>query len=139
MRPALRILSRCPRRFLSTLPLPPQLFYLTCRFSLVLSSCCDPCFRFKPNDALHLSAWTRPRLKSGDLPPHSKALSRSASREARKSVPLACGFEQEPRTTLGFIDPHFDETCRCDITMFVAHVVRLAQTRCERFVVVRQF
>jgi hypothetical protein len=41
----------------------------------------------------------------------------------RKSVSPARGFEQEPRTTLGFIDPDFDET-GCDITMFVTHVVR---------------
>jgi hypothetical protein len=28
------------------------------------------------------------------------------------------GFEQEPRATLGFIDPNFDETCGRNITMF---------------------
>src|SRR5215212_9751743 len=59
-------------------------------------------------------------------------------RETGKSVPLACGFEQEPRTTLGFIDPYFDETCCCYVTMFIAHVVRFAQTGGERLAVIQQ-
>src|SRR6266480_5153957 len=59
-------------------------------------------------------------------------------RETGKSVSLACGFEQEPRTALGFIDPNFDETCRCYVTIFVTHVVRFAETRGERLVVIQQ-
>lgn len=45
---------------------------------------------------------------------------------ARTSVPPACRFEQEPRATLGLIDPYFDETCRRDVTIFVTDVVRFA-------------
>ena len=56
----------------------------------------------------------------------------------RTSVSPARGFEEEPGPTLGFIDPYFDETCRRDVAMFVAHVVRFAQTRGECFVVVHQ-
>ncbi len=68
---------------------------------------------------------------------HFKALSLRV-REANKSVPSTRSLEQEPRATLRFIDPNFDETCRRKITMFVADVVRFAEARCERFVVVRQ-
>jgi putative ABC transport system permease protein len=39
---------------------------------------------------------------------------------------------------LRFIDPYFNETRRRDVTMFVTHVVRFAQTRGKRFVVIRQ-
>ena len=45
---------------------------------------------------------------------------------ARISVSPARGFEQEPRPALRFIDPNFDETCRCDVAMFVTHVVSFA-------------
>src|SRR6476661_2690611 len=55
-----------------------------------------------------------------------------------ESVPPPRGFEEKPRSAFRFVDPNFDETCRCDVTMFVTHVVRFAQTRGERFVVVRQ-
>src|SRR4249919_1246175 len=68
---------------------------------------------------------------------HFKGLSLRV-REANKSVPSTRSLEQEPGATLRFIDPNFDETCRRKITMFVADVVRLAQTRCECFVVVCQ-
>ena len=55
------------------------------------------------------------------------------------SVSPARGFEQEPRPALRFIDPNFDETCRCDVAMFVTHVVSFAQACGKRFVVVHQF
>src|SRR5207247_9683990 len=92
-------------------------------FILVLSSCCDPCFPFKPNDAVNFKSADVPRLKAAIYcrTPNRSVVQRLP--ETGKSVPLACGFEQEPRTTLGFIDPYFDETCRCYVTMFVAHVV----------------
>lgn len=72
------------------------------------------------------------------MSPHSKALSLRPVRETGKSVPLARGFEQEPRSTLGFIDPNFDEACGRNVTMFVTHVVRFAEARGHRFVVVLQ-
>src|SRR5262249_49471248 len=59
-------------------------------------------------------------------------------REITKSVPSPRGFEQEPRAPLGFIDPYFDKTRRCDVAIFVAQIVRFAETRGERFVVVHQ-
>ena len=71
--------------------------------------------------------------------PHSKALSVQRVRETRKLIPLACSFEQEPSTTLGFIEPYFDETRRRDIPVFVTDVVRFAEARSHRFVVVHQF
>ena len=44
-------------------------------------------------------------------------------------------LEQKPRPALGFVDPHFNQARSGDITMLVTDVVRLAQTRCHRFVV----
>src|SRR5262249_18468999 len=45
-------------------------------------------------------------------------------------------FEQEPGSTLGLIDPDFDQARSRDIAMLVANIMRLAQTRGENAVVV---
>src|SRR2546423_9921023 len=57
----------------------------------------------------------------------------------RTSIPSARGFEEEPCSTLGFIDPNFDETRSRNVAMFIANVVRLTKTARERFIVLRQF
>src|ERR1700730_2383001 len=54
------------------------------------------------------------------------------------SLPAAFYLGQKPSATLGFIDPNFDQTRCGNVTMLVAHVVRLAQTRGQRFIVVGQ-
>src|SRR5438270_10009879 len=48
-------------------------------------------------------------------------------------------FEEEPGSAFALIDPNFDQTGCGNITMLVAHVVRLAQSRGERLVVLGQF
>jgi hypothetical protein len=51
------------------------------------------------------------------------------------SIGQARRLEQKPRPALGFVDPNFDQARGSDIAVLVANVVRLAQTRCHRFVV----
>src|SRR5215472_16807738 len=58
--------------------------------------------------------------------------------QPRGSVPPAGCFEQEPGAPLGFVDPYFDQTRCREVTMVVTHIVRLAQPRGKRLVVVRQ-
>ena len=50
-------------------------------------------------------------------------------------LPARC-FEQEPRASLGFIDPNFDQTRGSNVTMLIAHVVHFAKPRGQRPVVV---
>ena len=52
------------------------------------------------------------------------------------SICAACCFEQEPRTSFRFIDPNFDQTRSSDVTMLIADVVRFAEPRGQRPVVV---
>src|SRR5206468_11491441 len=59
-----------------------------------------------------------------------------ACREA--SFPSAGCLEQEPGPTFGFIDPDLDQTCRGHVTILIAHVVRLAKSRDQSFVVIDQ-
>src|ERR1700730_17600956 len=54
------------------------------------------------------------------------------------SLPAAFYLGQKPSATLGFIDPNFDQTRCGNVTMLVTHVVHLAQTRGQRFVVLGQ-
>ena len=53
---------------------------------------------------------------------------------ARSIRPARC-LEKEPSSSLGFIDPNFDQTCRGDVAVFLTHVVGLAQARSQGFVV----
>src|SRR5881398_2670968 len=53
-------------------------------------------------------------------------------------IPAALYLGQKPGPAFGFIDPNFDQTWRSDVTMLVADVMCLAQTRGQRFVVVGQ-
>ena len=53
---------------------------------------------------------------------------------AESISPAGC-FEQEPRPAFSLVDPNFDQARGSDIAVLVANVVRLAQTRCHRFVV----
>src|SRR4030095_10930412 len=55
------------------------------------------------------------------------------------SMPPPSRFEQEPGAAFGFVDPDFDQARGRDIAMLVANVVRLAQTRGQSLVVLRQF
>src|SRR5436853_7567417 len=55
-----------------------------------------------------------------------------------ESVPLACSLEKEPGSSLGFVDPNFDQTRGRNVSMFVANVVRLAQARSQCLIVVCQ-
>src|SRR5882762_10789935 len=52
---------------------------------------------------------------------------------------LASSLVQKPGTSLGFVDPDFDQAGGGDVSMFLAHVVRLAQTRGECLVVLAHF
>src|SRR6267143_7035624 len=57
----------------------------------------------------------------------------------RGSLLLAAFYlRQKPSAALGFIDPNFDQARGSNVTMLVTHVVRLAQTRGQRFVVLGQ-
>src|SRR5262245_28914790 len=49
------------------------------------------------------------------------------------------GFEEEPGSPLGLVDPDFDEARGRDVAVLVANIVNLAQTGCERLVVIAQF
>ena len=53
---------------------------------------------------------------------------------ARSIRPARC-LEKEPGSSLGFIDPNFDQTRRGDVAVFLTHVVGLAETRGQGFVV----
>jgi hypothetical protein len=53
-------------------------------------------------------------------------------------VPLACCLEKKPGSSLGFIDPNFDQARRGKVTMLVAHVMCFAKVCGQRFVVVGQ-
>jgi len=48
--------------------------------------------------------------------------------------PARC-LEKEPSSSLCFIDPNFDQTRRGDVAVFLTHVVGLAETRGQGFVV----
>src|SRR6266481_8079076 len=57
----------------------------------------------------------------------------------RGSLLLAAFYlRQKPSAALGFIDPNFDQTRCGNVTMLVAHVVRLAQTGGQSLVVLGQ-
>src|SRR5262245_14871797 len=58
---------------------------------------------------------------------------------AAARVATGAGLEQEPASTLGFVDPHFDQARRCDVAPLLADVVHLAQARRQRSVVLAQF
>src|SRR5580704_10369698 len=47
-------------------------------------------------------------------------------------------LEEEPGASLGFVDPDLEEACGGDITVLVAHAVRLAHPRGEPQVVLPQ-
>ena len=50
-------------------------------------------------------------------------------------ITLTAHLEQEPRTTLGFVDSHFDQACTGDVPMFLADVMSFAQASSEGGVV----
>src|SRR5437773_5115494 len=54
------------------------------------------------------------------------------------SIHATRGFKEKPRSTLGFIDPNFDQTRGGNVAMLVAHVVSLTKARGQLFVVVGQ-
>src|SRR5437588_13120792 len=53
-------------------------------------------------------------------------------------VAAATRLKQEPGSAFGFIDPNFDQTRCGNVAMLVTDVVRLAQARSQRFVVLGQ-
>src|SRR5215475_5404419 len=57
---------------------------------------------------------------------------------AAARVATGADLEEEPASTLGFVDPHFDQARRRDVAPLVADVVRLAQARRQRTVVLAQ-
>src|SRR3954463_12962971 len=62
--------------------------------------------------------------------------------EASKSMPTrhltAAGLEQEPRSPFRLINPYLDQARGGDIAMFLAYVMRLSQSSCQRLVVFAQ-
>src|SRR5215471_12055599 len=60
-----------------------------------------------------------------------------SSRKLGLSPP--CGFEQEPCTPLGLIDPDLQQACGGNIPVLLAKVVCLADVCYELFVVLAQF
>ena len=53
-------------------------------------------------------------------------------------IAATAGLEQEPGAPLGFVDPDLDQARGGDVAVLVADVVRLAQARRERLVVLAQ-
>ena len=53
-------------------------------------------------------------------------------------VAAAARFEQKPASPLRFVDPHLDQAGRRDVTTLLADVVRLAQPRRQRLVVLAE-
>src|SRR5436309_15776798 len=56
-----------------------------------------------------------------------------------RSVAPTRRLEKEPGPSLGFIDPHFNQTRRGNVAVFLTHAVRLPKTRGQLFVVLREF
>jgi hypothetical protein len=55
-----------------------------------------------------------------------------------ESIPPARSLEKEPSSSLRLIDPDFNEAGGSNIAMFVTDVVRLAQARGQRSIVLRE-
>src|SRR6266850_1525737 len=66
-------------------------------------------------------------------PPVPKTLGNRSS-----SLSRASGLEQEPRATLGLIDPVFQQARGGNVAVFVAKAVDLAQVVCQLLVVIAQ-